>query len=717
MAIGIRDEHEELRASVRRWAEAAWRGRGRPDSPRRRGRRAPAVLGGSRRPGDSWRSMCPRNSAGRARAGRAGRRGRGARARCGGRPVGHRRRSSPAVVAADGGAGLAKAILPGAGRRLVDRLTGGADGGPRRITRRAGRPRPAGPEPRRLAGRRRRAPAAACTGRWSPTCWPRGGGRRDPLGRARAGPTRDRGGQLPSFDPTRPLAPWTLDGATVAPGAGARRTRTGAVRDLALVVLSAEAVGGARWCRRDRSRARPDPRAVRPARSGSSRGSSTGWPTCWSRSSRGWPPPGTPPVGAARPKGAGRRLGRGDRTRGAWPCSWPPPSPSTATSSAAKGAIQVLGGMGFTWEHDAHVHLRRATTLRQLVGRNRAAPGRVGPSGAGRWRRRQLSIDLPPEAEALRAELDARGGRSSPPWRTRRAQRRALADRGLLAPHWPTPWGRDAGAVEQLVIDQVCAEAGAPATRPWPWPPGPSRRSWPTAPPSRPNGGSGPTLRGDVIWCQLFSEPGAGSDLAALSTRATRVDGGWSLTGQKVWTSVAAACPHGDLPGPHQSRRAEAPRASPTSWSTCGQPGIEVRPLREITGDALFNEVFFDGCFVPDDCVVGEIDGGWRLARTTLANERVSLSSDSAFGGALEGVLSPGDSAPRAPRPGHPRPARRACWPMRSPSRNWACGRRCARWVGSSPGPSRASEAARRRVRPAGPRVRTRPLRARGGRR
>ncbi len=69
-------------------------------------------------------------------------------------------------------------------------------------------------------------------------------------------------------------------------------------------------------------------------------------------------------------------------------------------------------------------------------------------------------------------------------------------------------------------------------------------------------------------------------------------------------------------------------------------PGIEIRPLREITGAALFNEVFFDDCFVPDECVVGEVHGGWSLARTTLANERVSLSTDSAFGGALEGVLA-----------------------------------------------------------------------------
>jgi alkylation response protein AidB-like acyl-CoA dehydrogenase len=149
----------------------------------------------------------------------------------------------------------------------------------------------------------------------------------------------------------------------------------------------------------------------------------------------------------------------------------------------------------------------------------------------------------------------------------------------------------------------------------------------------------GPTLDGDIIWCQLFSEPGAGSDLAGLATRATKVDGGWSLTGQKVWTSVAMRAHWGICLA---RTNPDVPKHKGITYFLVemSSPGIDIRPLREITGDALFNEVFFDDVFVPDACVVGEIDGGWRLARTTLANERVSLSSDSAFGGALEGVLA-----------------------------------------------------------------------------
>ncbi len=303
---------------------------------------------------------------------------------------------------------------------------------------------------------------------------------------------------------------------------------------------------------------------------------------------------------------------------------------------AATGAIQVLGGMGFTWEHDAHVHLRRATTLRQLIGGT--APLRAGSAHlALAGRRRQLTIDLPPEAESLRTELQplvAELAAVEDPVE----QRRALADRGLLAPHWPAPWGRDAGAVEQLVIDQVCAEAGLRR-------PNLAVAAW-ALPTIMAHGTReqterwvGPTLRGEVIWCQLFSEPGAGSDLAALSTRATRVEGGWSLTGQKVWTSVAARAQMGICLA---RTNPDAPKHRGITYFLVDMrsPGIEVRPLREITGNALFNEVFLDVCFVPDDCVVGEVDGGWKLARTTLANERVSLSTDSAFGGALEGVLS-----------------------------------------------------------------------------
>jgi alkylation response protein AidB-like acyl-CoA dehydrogenase len=302
---------------------------------------------------------------------------------------------------------------------------------------------------------------------------------------------------------------------------------------------------------------------------------------------------------------------------------------------AAKGTIQVLGGMGFTWEHDAHIHLRRATTLRQLAGGTaplRAEAARLALAG---WRR-HLTVDLPPEAAHLRDELTplladiaAIGDPAE--------QRRTLAEQGLLAPHWPSPWGRDAGAVEQLVIDQICAEVGLRrpnlAVAAWALPTIMAHGT-----PEQTERWVMPTLRGELVWCQLFSEPGAGSDLASLTTRATRVDGGWSLTGQKVWTSVAARADMGICLA---RTNPDVPKHQGITYFLVDMrsPGLEIRPLREITGDELFNEVFFDDCFVPDDCVVGEIDGGWRLARTTLANERVSLSSDSAFGGALEGVL------------------------------------------------------------------------------
>ncbi|MCU1593117.1 MAG: Acyl-CoA dehydrogenase fadE12, partial [Frankiales bacterium] len=132
----------------------------------------------------------------------------------------------------------------------------------------------------------------------------------------------------------------------------------------------------------------------------------------------------------------------------------------------------------------------------------------------------------------------------------------------------------------------------------------------------------------DLRWCQLFSEPGAGSDAAAISTKAVRTEGGWLVTGQKVWTSDAQ----------HSNRGLATVRTDPAAAKHAGismmaidmqAPGVEVRPLREITGEALFNEVFFDEVFVPDADVVGAIGDGWKVARAVLGNERVSIGGGS----------------------------------------------------------------------------------------
>ena len=305
-----------------------------------------------------------------------------------------------------------------------------------------------------------------------------------------------------------------------------------------------------------------------------------------------------------------------------------------AAKANAKDCIQVLGGIGITWEHDAHLYLRRAYGIGQFLG------------GPARWLRRtaeltqagvrrNLDIDLSEVADLGPEIAEAVAGVAALADDKRQA---ALAEAGLLAPHWPAPHGRGAGPAEQLLIDQEMAAAGL--ARP------DLVIGWWAAPtilehgtPEQVERFVPATLRGEIFWCQLFSEPGAGSDLASLRTKAVRVDGGWELTGQKVWTSSAHKAQWGVCLGRTDP---DAPKHKGITYFLIdmSSPGILIRPLREITGDALFNEVFLDGVFVPDEMVVGTVNDGWRLARTTLANERVAMAQGTALGNPMEQLLA-----------------------------------------------------------------------------
>ncbi len=309
-----------------------------------------------------------------------------------------------------------------------------------------------------------------------------------------------------------------------------------------------------------------------------------------------------------------------------------------AAQANAKDCIQVLGGIGITWEHDAHLYLRRAYGISHFLGGRRHWLRRVAEL-TQQGVRRDLRIDLDSVAE-LRPEISAAvAAVAAQPVENRQV---ALAEAGLQAPHWPKPHGRNASPAEQLLIDQELANAGV--ERPdlvigwWAIPTILEHGS-----PEQIEQFVPATLRGELKWCQLFSEPGAGSDLAALRTKAERaeVDGrpGWKLTGQKVWTSSAKQAHWGVcLARTDQS----APKHKGITYFLIDMrwPGIDIRPLREITGDELFNEVFFDEVFVPDEMVVGTVNDGWRLARTTLTNERVAMAGGTALGNPMEELLA-----------------------------------------------------------------------------
>lgn len=288
----------------------------------------------------------------------------------------------------------------------------------------------------------------------------------------------------------------------------------------------------------------------------------------------------------------------------------------------AQNNIQLHGGIGFTWEHDAHLYLRRARTLAVLMA-DGADPVLDVVEGQRRGQAHGASFTLPPESEQYRGP--AREAAATVRDLPADQQRDFLVESGYLVPHWPTPWGRAANVLEQLVIEEefggierpdmgitgwvalTIAQAGTDD----------QRERWVE-----------PVLRGQVMWCQLFSEPGAGSDAAAVRTSAKKVDGGWRVTGQKVWTSLAHMCQWGLAT---VRTDPDAPKHAGVTMMAVDMTaeGVTVNPLRGITGDAHFNEVFFDDVFVPDADVVGDVNKGWLVARATLGNERISIGGGS----------------------------------------------------------------------------------------
>jgi 3-oxochol-4-en-24-oyl-CoA dehydrogenase len=312
-----------------------------------------------------------------------------------------------------------------------------------------------------------------------------------------------------------------------------------------------------------------------------------------------------------------------------------------AAVSNAQLSIQVHGGIGFTWEHDAHLYLRRAAAIAAVVDTERSAIEVTDLVRRGVCR--VAAIDLPAEAEAMRAAIQPDVARLRE--LAGEARKQALIETGYVMPHWPKPWGREAAAIEQLVIEQEFAAAGIKR-------PGYGITGWVIltliqhASADQVARWVRPALNQDVIWCQLFSEPGAGSDAAGIRTRATRTGGGWLINGQKVWTSGAHLAGLG-LATVRTNPDAAKHEGITTMVIDMHAKGVTVRPLRMPTGHSDFNEVFFDDVFVPDADVVGPVDGGWTVARATLGNESVSI------GGGDGGMSMPGEAF-IAPLDAHP---------------------------------------------------------------
>ena len=409
-----------------------------------------------------------------------------------------------------------------------------------------------------------------------------------------------------NLDPTRRCGTVNLDGAAATVLPGARRT----LIDLARTLLSAEAAGVAGECT-DQAAAYARERvqfgrvigtfqAVKHHCANMAVASEEAIATAWD---------------AARAAATG-----GDQLTYAAAAAASFAGPAAYLCSNLN--IQVHGGIGFTWEHDAHLLMRRAIVLQALLDSETAAVEVVDLTRRGVQRIR--AIELPPEAESVRDEV--RSFVESVQDLEPAERRKRLIETGYLLPNLPKPWGRDAGALEQLVIEEEFNAAGIdrkvdPITR------YEMITLISEATPDQVARWVPDALAQEVTWCQLFSEPDAGSDAAGVKTRATRTDGGWLLNGQKVWTSGARQAAYG-LATVRTNPDVPKHEGITTMVVDMKAPGLEIRPLRQPDGSSHFNEVFFNDVFVPDDDVVGPIDGGWKVARATLGNESISVGAN-----------------------------------------------------------------------------------------
>lgn len=417
-----------------------------------------------------------------------------------------------------------------------------------------------------------------------------------------------------NLDPTRRSARVTLDGAAATVLPGARRTLV----DLARLVLAAEAVGLARECTdmaADYAKERIQFGRPIAMFQGVKHHCANMAVAAELATSAVWD--------AARAASTG-----GDQLTYAAAVAVTLAAP--AADLCANLSTQVHGGIAITWEHDLHLFMRRATTLLAVLDPEAVAAELTDLVRAGVVR--EKAVELPPEAEPIRAEV--RDFAASIKDLSAEEQRTRLIETGYVMPHWPKPYGRDAGPVEQLVVAEELKAAGV--TKPaygitgWviltliQYGTEDQVARWVQ-----------PALDQEVIWCQLFSEPDAGSDAAGVKTRATRVEGGWKINGQKVWTSGAHVAGMGFAT---VRTNPDVPKHQGITMVVVDMhaEGVEVRPLKMTTGNSEFNEVFFNDVFVPDDDVVGPVDGGWTVARATLGNESVSI------GGGQGGMATPG---------------------------------------------------------------------------